>query len=117
MRIGKEKKEKEDLLQGTLDLLILKALALGPMHGFGIAQRIEQMSKQVLRVGQGSLYPGLRRLEQEGWIRAEWAASENNRRARYYRLTMSGERQLSEEISRWDRLAGAVGAIVAAESV
>lgn len=117
MRIGKEKKEKEDLLQGTLDLLILKALALGPMHGFGIAQRIEQMSKQVLRVGQGSLYPGLRRLEQEGWIRAEWAASENNRRARYYRLTVSGERQLSEEISRWDRLAGAVGAIVAAESV
>lgn len=110
-------KGKEDLLQGTLDLLILKALALGQMHGFGIAQRIEQMSNQVLRVGQGSLYPALRRLEQQGWIRADWAASENNRRARYYRLTASGERQLSQEISRWDRLATAVGAIVTAETV
>ncbi|MGH9519595.1 MAG: PadR family transcriptional regulator [Terriglobales bacterium] len=110
-------KDKEDLLQGTLDLLILKALALGQMHGFGIAQRLQQMSGGVLRVGQGSLYPALRRLEQQGWIRAEWAASENNRRARYYRLSVSGERQLKQEISRWDRLAGAVAGIVAAESV
>lgn len=109
-------KDKEDLLQGTLDLLILKALALGQMHGFGIAQRLEQMSGGVLRVGQGSLYPALRRLEQQGWIRAEWAASENNRRARYYRLSASGERQLNQEIARWDRLAGAVAGIVAAES-
>ena len=109
--------EKSDLLQGTLDLLILKALALGAMHGFGISQRIEQMSQQVLQVGQGSLYPALRRLEQRGWIRAHWAASENNRRARYYRLTRSGERQLQAEVTNWERLAAAVSGIVARETL
>jgi transcriptional regulator len=109
--------EKTDLLQGTLDLLILKALALGAMHGFGIAQRLEQMSGQVLQVGQGSLYPALRRLEQRGWIHAAWAPSENNRRARYYRLTRSGERQLRAEVSQWERLSAAVSGIVARESL
>ena len=83
-----------DLLQGTLDLLILKTLALGPMHGWGIAQRILQVSKDVLQVGQGSLYPALARLEQRGWISAEWSTSENNRRARYYSLTKAGRKQL-----------------------
>ncbi|HXE31586.1 MAG TPA: PadR family transcriptional regulator [Terriglobales bacterium] len=107
--------EKSDLLQGTLDLLILKALALGEMHGFGIAQRLEQMSQSVLRVGQGSLYPALRRLEQQGWIRADWRASENNRRARFYRLTRSGARQLEREVTNWERLAAAVSGIVAAD--
>src|SRR6185312_11728988 len=111
---GRMPPEKSDLLQGTLDLLILKALALGEMHGFGIAQRLEQMSQSVLRVGQGSLYPALRRLEQQGWIRADWRASENNRRARFYRLTRSGARQLEREVTNWERLAAAVSGIVAA---
>ncbi|MGH3182226.1 MAG: PadR family transcriptional regulator [Streptosporangiaceae bacterium] len=109
--------DKAELLQGTLDLLILKALALGEMHGFGIAQRLQQMSRQVLQVGQGSLYPALRRLEQQGWIRSSWAASANNRRARYYRLTRSGERQLERAATQWERLAAAVSGIVAARSL
>ena len=116
--MAKDKTEdKTDLLQGTLDLLILKALALGEMHGFGIAQRLQQMSREVLRVGQGSLYPALRRLEKQGWIAAAWAASENNRRARYYRLTRSGERQLQREVTQWERLAAAVSGIVAVENL
>ena len=88
---------KLDLLQGTLDLLILKTLALGPQHGWGISQRIQQISENVLRVNQGSLYPALQRLETAGWIESEWGASENNRQAKFYRLTKKGERQLQDE--------------------
>jgi PadR family transcriptional regulator PadR len=101
-----------DLLQGTLDVLILKTLANGAMHGWGIAQRIQQVSQDVLRVNQGSLYPALHRLESEGWIAAEWGASENNRKAKYYRLTRVGERQLEAETENWRRLAGAIGRIL-----
>lgn len=101
-----------DLLQGTLDMLILKALALEAMHGWAIAQRIQQVSNDVLQVGQGSLYPALHRLEYKGWIRAEWGASENNRRARYYALTAAGREQLETELRNWDRLAGAVNLVL-----
>jgi PadR family transcriptional regulator PadR len=101
-----------DLLQGTLDLLILKTLVPGAMHGWGIAQRIQQVSEDVLRVNQGSLYPALHRLENEGWIAAEWGASENNRKAKFYRLTRLGQRQLEAETENWRRLAGAVGRIL-----
>lgn len=101
-----------DLLQGTLDLLILKTLALGPMHGWGIAQRIQQVSEEVLQVGQGSLYPALARLEQRGWISAEWGASENNRRARYYSLTKAGRKQLEKELGEWERLSAAIALVL-----
>ena len=101
-----------DLLQGTLDMLILKTLALEPMHGYGIAVRIEQVSKDVLRINQGSLYPALRRLERRGWIKAEWGASENNRRARYYQLTKTGRKRLLQETREWSRLSQAVGRIL-----
>ncbi|HEY3930364.1 MAG TPA: PadR family transcriptional regulator [Candidatus Koribacter sp.] len=97
-----------DLLQGTLDLLILKTLALEPMHGWGIAQRIQQVSQDVLQIGQGSLYPALHRLEYKGWISSEWGASENNRRARYYTLTRVGKKQLEAELANWDRLSNAI---------
>ncbi len=97
-----------DLLQGTLDLLILKTVALGPMHGWGISQRIQQISRDVLQVQQGSLYPALHRLEQQGWIQSEWGASENNRRAKYYSLTRSGRKQLEREEANWQRLSAAV---------
>ena len=100
--------EKSDLLQGTLDLLVLKTLALGPMHGYGIAKRIQQISDDVLQVNQGSLYPALLRLQQNGWINAEWGASEKNRRAKYYSLTPAGRQQLAAETENWERLAGAV---------
>jgi PadR family transcriptional regulator, regulatory protein PadR len=103
-----------DLLQGTLDMLILKTLALGPMHGWGISQRIQQISEDVLRVNQGSLYPALHRLETAGWIEAEWGASENNRQAKFYRLTRTGQKQLREETVQWERMAGAVARILAA---
>lgn len=102
------KDARSDLLQGTLDLLILRTLAAGPMHGWGISQRIQAVSDSVLVVNQGSLYPALYRLEAEGWIAAEWGASENNRRAKFYRLTRSGERQLAREQRNWQRLAAAV---------
>jgi transcriptional regulator len=101
-----------DLLQGTLDMLVLKTLAGGPRHGWGISQRIQEISQDVLRVNQGSLYPALHRLEEEGWIEAEWGTSENNRRAKYYRLTRRGERRLADETEQWWRLAGAVGRIL-----
>jgi len=101
-----------DLLQGTLDLLILKTLALGPMHGWGIAQRIQQVSQEVLQVGQGSLYPALARLEQRGWISAEWSTSENNRRARYYSLTADERRRLRDETASWRRYSRAVDAVL-----
>jgi PadR family transcriptional regulator, regulatory protein PadR len=97
-----------DLLQGTLDLLVLRTLQTGPQHGWGIAQRIQQISEDVLRIGQGSLYPSLHRLEHEGWIEAEWGSSDNNRRAKFYRLTRAGARRLADETARWERLSGAV---------
>ena len=102
-----------DILQGTLDLLILKTLALEPMHGWGISQRIQQVSQDSLQVQQGSLYPALHRLEQQGWIASEWGVSENNRRAKYYRLTGSGRKQLGVETAKWERLSAAVAQILA----
>jgi len=101
-----------DLVQGTLDLLILKIVALEPMHGWAIAQRIRQMSQEVLQVGQSALYPALHKLEQNGWITAEWKVSENNRRAKYYSLTRAGRKILSEESVRWERLSAAITSIV-----
>lgn len=105
-------KRKNDILQGTLALLVLKTLELGPMHGWGITLHIQQISKDVLRVEEGSLYPALHRMEQEDWISAEWGASENNRRARYYRITAKGRRQLVEEKQSWDRLTQAVASVL-----
>lgn len=101
-----------DLVQGTLDLLILKVLALEPMHGWAIAQRIRQISGDVLQVGQSALYPCLHKLEQNGWIRSEWAASENNRRAKYYTLTRAGRKTLAKEAAQWERLSGAISIVV-----
>src|SRR5215470_11699524 len=101
-----------DLVQGTLDLLILKILALEPMHGWAIAQRIRQMSSDVLQVGQSALYPALHKLEQNGWIEAEWKISETNRRAKYYSLTRSGRKALDAETANWERLSSAITAIV-----
>jgi len=101
-----------DLLQGTLDLLILRTLQTGPQHGWGISQRIQQVSRDVLRVNQGSLYPALGRLERDGWIEAEWGTSENNRRARFYRLTRAGARRLEQETDDWRRLAAAVARVL-----
>ena len=106
--------QKTDLLQGTLDLLILKTLALEPMHGWGISQRIQQVSGDVLRVSQGSLYPALHRLEVKRWIASEMGTSENNRRARFYRLTAAGRRRLEAETETWDRMAVAIGRILGA---
>jgi PadR family transcriptional regulator len=111
---GNLPKQKADLLQGTLDLLILKTLELEPMHGWGITQRIQQLSDSVLQVNQGSLYPALHRLEEQGWVRATWKTSENNRQARYYELTPRGRRQMAEEKENWLRLSGAVARIVGA---
>lgn len=99
---------KSDLLQGTLDLLILRTLSLGPQHGWGISQRIQQVSADVLRVNQGSLYPALHRLEDQGWVTSEWGASENNREAKFYRLTKAGQKQLQIETANWERMAAAV---------
>jgi transcriptional regulator len=104
---------KSDLLQGTLDLLILKTLAEGPMHGWGISLRIQDVSQAVLQVNQGSLYPALHRLEQQGLIEAEWGASDNNRQAKFYQLTKAGRKQLADETRNWERLAGAVARILA----
>jgi len=101
-----------DLVQGTLDLLVLKMLALEPMNGWAISQRLTQMSKDVLQVSDGSLYPALHKLEQEGWITAEWRASENNRRAKFYSLTRLGRRALERETEQWERLSGAISMIV-----
>jgi PadR family transcriptional regulator PadR len=101
-----------DLVQGTLDLLILRVLALEPMHGLAIAQRIRQMSAEELRVGQSALYPALHKLEHQGWINAEWALSENNRRAKYYRLTAAGRKALKTETAQWQRLSGAISLVV-----
>jgi transcriptional regulator len=104
--------EHSDLLQGTLELLILKALSLAPMHGWGIAQRITQMSQDVFRVQQGSLYPALQRMVRKGWIRSQWRTSENNRRARYYLLTAAGLRRLATESSTWERVSAAIDTVL-----
>ena len=101
-----------DLVQGTLDLLILKILALEPMHGWAIAHRIHQMSNDVLQVGQSALYPALHKLEQQGWIEAEWKISDNNRRAKYYKLTRAGRKAMDKEAIQWERLSAAISLIV-----
>ena len=106
--------EKSDLLQGTLDMLILKIVALGPVHGYGISLRIRQISKEVLKVQQGSLYPALHRLEKRGWLHAEWGESDNGRQAKFYSLSPKGRKRLAEEESNWERLAGAVAGILRA---
>jgi len=112
----REEKSRTALLQGTLDLLILRTLVFGPQHGQGIARAIQQQSEDVLLVDHGSLYPALQRLEEHGWIAAAWGISENNRKARFYTLTKTGRRQLAQETSQWRRLAGAIGRILGPES-
>lgn len=106
---------KQDVLQGTLDMLILKAVSLAPMHGWGVAQRIQQITRDALQINQGSLYPALHRLEHRGWIRAEWGTSENNRRAKFYRLTATGRRRLSAEMRTWRHFAEAIELVLAEE--
>ena len=105
-----------DVLQGTLDLLVLKALSLTPMHGWGISQRIQQLSKDALKIGQGSLYPALYRLERKALVKSEWSTTENNREAKYYRLTAGGQRALSNEETDWRRFVSAVDLVLAAEA-
>src|ERR1700694_2597148 len=103
-----------EALQGTLDLMVLKTLeAMGPLHGYGIAQRIQQISKDLLKLNQGTLYPALLRLEQRGWVRSKWGVSENNRKARYYSLTAAGRRQLVTEAARWERMAAVIAGMLA----
>ncbi len=104
-----------ELLQGTLDLLILKAVSLGPLHGYGVLLRIQQISRDALQIQQGSLYPALYRLEHQGLIASTWGESENRRRAKYYRLTAAGQRRLREEVAYWDRLSGAIRLVLAAK--
>jgi transcriptional regulator len=106
------KEEPPDLLQGTLDMLILKSLQLEPMHGFGISVRIRQMSDEVLQVEQGSLYPALYRLEDQGWIKSAWGVSDNNRKAKYYSLTTAGRKQLEAEKANWAKLAAAINLVL-----
>ena len=101
-----------DLVQGTVDLLILKTIALEPLHGWAIAQRIKQLSQEILQVQQGSLYPALQRLEKQGWITADWGTSENNRRARFYRLTKAGQKRLAQEEKAWERLSAGIGLVL-----
>ena len=101
-----------DLVQGTLDLLVLKVIALEPMHGWAVAQRIRQISRDVLQVGQGALYPSLHKLEQNGWISSKWDVSENNRRAKYYTLTKAGRKTLEQESAQWERLSAAISLVV-----
>ena len=103
-----------DLLQGTLDLLILKAVSLGPLHGYGVLLRIQQISQDRLEIQQGSLYPALYRLEHQGWIASEWGESENNRKAKYYRLTAAGKRRLQSEMKKWNRVADVIAGILSA---
>ena len=105
----------EQVLQGTLDLLILKTLSLAPMHGWGLTHRIEQLSSDALQVGQGSIYPALIRLEQRGWIATEWGTTDNNRRAKYYKLTAAGRRALGDELASWRRFVAAMDLVLAAE--
>ena len=105
-------KQNTDLLRGTLDLLVLKALSLEPLHGVGISRRITQITKEAFKVSFGSLFPALHRMEEKGWIEAEWRSSDNNRRARYYRLTPAGRKQLAAETTRWQQLVEAIGRIL-----
>jgi PadR family transcriptional regulator, regulatory protein PadR len=107
-------KQKADLLQGTLDMLILKALTHGPMHGYGVGQRIMQLAEDMLRVEEGSLYPALYRLEERGWIKSEWGTSENNRSARFYKLTAAGRKQLNVEEENWERFVLVIGKVLQA---
>jgi len=109
---GERMSKPSDLVQGTLDLLLLKILALEPLNGFAVSQRLKQISGDVLQVSDGSLYPALHKLEQEGWITAEWKPSENNRRAKFYSLTRLGRRQLQKEAGNWNRLSGAISRVV-----
>ena len=111
----RESRAESDLLQGTLDMLVLKSLQIGPMHGWGITERIESGSRNVLELNQGSLYPALYRLEKQGFIRSEWNVTENNRRARYYTLTPAGRRQLAAERAKWERLSSAVNLVLKME--
>jgi transcriptional regulator len=113
MADAKQSRNDLDLLQGTLDVLVLKTLSPGPMHGWGISQRIQQVSEDVLRVNQGSLYPALYRLENQGWIKAEWGVSENNRKAKFYELTRAGRRKLADETESWERFSAAVARVLA----
>jgi|SRR5690242_284992 PadR family transcriptional regulator PadR len=105
-------KSRSDVLQGTLDLLILKTLSHGPQHGYGIAVHIQQVSRDALRVEEGSLYPALHRIEQDGWIRSEWGASDNNRRAKFYSITATGRRRLEHEEKSWEKLTAGVSAVL-----
>lgn len=114
--LGDRSDRGQPLLQGTLDMLILKAVSLGPLHGYGVLLRIQQLSRDILQVPQGSLYPALYRLERRGWIRSAWGESENNRRAKYYRLTATGRRRLKRETDQWRRLSGAIADVLASES-
>jgi len=113
----REEKERIALLQGTLDLLILRTLVFGPEHGLGIARAIQKQSEDVLLVDHGSLYPALQRLESQGWIRAKWGTSGNNRRARFYELTAAGRRQLTREAGQWRKLVAAIGRVLGPETV
>lgn len=110
-------KDGGDLIQGTLDMLVLKALQLEPMHGWGITERIQQWSKNVLSINQGSLYPALYRLERQGWITSEWRQTENNRRARFYRLNAAGRKQLAQERRNWERLSRAVDLVLETDTI
>jgi transcriptional regulator len=113
MTIGNDRRKNSEVLQGTLDLMILKTLqALGPLHGFGIARRLEQLSEEVLRLNEGTVYTALMRLQQEKWIVAEWGASENNRKAKFYAITKSGLKQLAKETEDWERISGVIGRVL-----
>ena len=118
MAKGKASDQKRsEVLQGTLDLMILKTLdAMGPLHGYGIARRIEQLSEDVLQLNEGTVYTSLLRLQQQGWISASWGASENNRKAKFYSITKSGRKQLAEETENWERIAGVIGRVLEAAS-
>jgi PadR family transcriptional regulator, regulatory protein PadR len=117
LEINMSNENRTELLQGTLDLLVLQTLAtLGSLHGFGIARRIEQMSGDTVLLNQGTIYPALVRLEDQGWIASEWGVSENNRRARFYTITAAGRRQLKEEVANWQRVTALVGAVLTAEA-
>lgn len=109
-------KERSDVMQGTLDMLVLKALQLEPMHGWGITERIEHWSEEVLQLGQGTLYPALYRLERQGFVRSDWRMTDNNRRARYYSLTAQGRRHLDEELAQWKRMSRAITLVLQATS-
>ena len=107
-------KRRGDMIKGTMDMLILKVLSIEPLHGWGVSERIQQISRDVLQVNQGSLYASLHRLTREGWIGSEWRVTDNNRKARYYRLTQAGEKQLGMELAHWAKLSGAVDRIIEA---